>query len=336
MAHLLRKLSALASSHAPWRIIKANLDAGVIVGLHSSREILEFAKGCDLGAKLDDCLRSSGDPVADINAIFTGVVRRRRYAGPASEVRRQDRVEAIDLELPCAFDEDETLSGQVLYRVVKHTSLVEMIGTDNEFWRREEVADLDIAPLPGHATAEEIGEWCTSLGSLPEAQRRFVVGAGNTMAAGIVWFTRVSDVPFDWNASPSSAHAKSARDLLGLVHFLPAASTGRAWLFALRFPGDAADRVGHYRPSAFDALDNARFMVPRNHSGGEDIHWGSTAHLAHIDDGTLSIEGAPERVANQIRSDDLGGNSVEFAYLGELADAHDVPDEQFAQRLEEL
>ncbi|WP_105403199.1 hypothetical protein [Neorhizobium sp. T7_12] len=309
-----------------------NLAAGIEVGLHTYQDIFTFSKTCDFLPKLNESALQISSAKSQLATAYTDIVRRKRYSGPGSDDTEQRRVNALNNIFPCAFSNAERLDGETLYRVVPHTSLMYLI--DHSYWRKRAVANLDLQPLPRNAKEVDIREWCEALGSLPDDERRFKLPTNGRLSNGIVWFTRAQDMPDDSIDGPSEKRAQASRDRLGLVHLKPAGRDIPLYLFSLRFPGVIADRVGHYRPSAFDSLDNSRFMVPRNKSEGvPELHWGRTADLASIQSESKPVRGAPERVSNQIWEEDMKGSEVSFTLLGELKTRHRIGDKRFAERL---
>lgn len=333
------KLSAdLAATHPKWSIIRSNFIVGLDTSLFSTRDLVSFAQQLDCQTLLSGYRSSSSSASADIQELWAGHIRKLRFSGPGNVVSEK-RVRALPDVFPCAHLNSVRLTGSNVYRVISHTNWFELLGSANEFWRREAVADLDLQGSYASLSSAQLSFWCHSIGSLPEEERWFRLdpGANKSLALGIVWFTDEATVPFEWSEPASVQRAEAARDALGLGHFPSSTIAGPTHLFSLRFDGAAADRVAHFRPSAIDGFDNARFMVPRNHgSEADEIEWGWTAHLAHIDEEHLRLDGAHERVANQIWDEDIADARIEFAYLGELTKPHEVPDSTFARRLEML
>ena len=335
---LSRLSAALTAKHPKWSIIRSNFVASLDVGLFSARQLIGFAKRFDCLQRLRDYNSSSRDGSADIQEMWEEYIRKNRFSGPGNIVSEK-RVRALHEIFPCAYLNAVSLAGSKVYRVISHTNWFELLGSANEFWQRDAVADLDLPGVYSHLSPDRLRSWCGSIGSLPEEKRWFRLDpeSNKSLALGVVWFTDEDTVPFEWNEPASRRLAEAARDAHGLGHFPSLTTPGPTHLFALRFDGIAVDRVEHYRPSAIDGLDNARFMVPRNHlAGGDEVSWGRTAHLARIEDDSLRLNGARERIANQIWEEDLQGDRIEFKYLGELTTPHDVPDETFARRLEIL
>ncbi len=328
---ILRDFNHLSLHHARWRILRNNLENGIHAGLHDRCDIRRFARRAGLAPQLVRFRPGLGDQQAVMNEWWHQNLRPFRLAGPGSAVRRQPRVEALEHSFPRAHFRTSGLAGERLCRVVPHTSLLHMIGAGSDFWERESVLDLRLTQNAPAADSPLMEEWCLRLGSLPSAERHFSLAPRASITAGMVWFAREGDLGLDWEAPPSPDRAAAFRDLLGLVHLPYVGNTDRTWLFMLRFNGAAADKVGHYRPSALDAVDNARFQVPPR--APADPNWGRTAQLAAIADKNLCMNGAPERIANQITEGDLAGGPIEFALLGELKERHDGADAAFADRL---
>ncbi|NDW46353.1 hypothetical protein [Ruegeria sp. PrR005] len=335
---ILRISSDLAAKDPKWSIIRSNFAASLEAGLVDLRQIVSFACRFDCQEVLSNYCDPSRDSTADIQELWSRHVRKIRFSGPGNLVSEK-RVRALNDAFPCAHLDAISLSGTSIYRVVSHTNWFELLGSANEFWRRDSVADLDLQGTFANLAPDQLAAWCSAIGSLPEDERRFRLdpGANKSLALGVVWFTEEETVPFGWSEPPSVELAERARDALGLGHFPSDTVPGPTHLFALRFDGAVADRVSHYRPNAIDGLDNARFMVPKNHQDdSQEVNWGWTAHLARIEDDRLSLDGAHERIANQIWEEDMQDAPIDFAYLGELATRHSVPDATFATRLEML
>lgn len=341
-------LRTLADTHPRWRAIKKNLETGLGAGLYTVRDLMRFARQYDLRNELRACLDRTAAPEGEISRLWSDVLLKHRFAGPDnpdSGRRTGRRFAALPEVFPCAYPSaDGPLGDEPVYRVVEHSALASMIGADNPFWRRDAVADLDIGPDTAGETRPGIATWCQRLGSLPPEERTFHLGDAGSISLRLLWFTRGAEIDVPWDAPASPDVAKTLRDTLGLVHLPTPRYDYRSWLFAVRFSAVVIDRVGHYRPSIMDALDNARFMVPADdHRAETERPWGMTAHLGHIDDPTSSIDGVRERVANKVLEEDFDKGAdgpIQFTYLGELE--HDRPtiadtltaDETFADRLE--
>ena len=326
-------LESLSTSHPAWRIVRANLTSGLSESLHSQKDLIRFAKDAKINTFLADFDPSDPATVPDFIDIVQ-LTRDRRYAQPSGPRPSVDpdpkRVFAVPEHFPCAHMNSISLSGQDLYRVVPYSGMKYVI--HDSFWRRPEVVDLDISPLPDSASPYEIREWCELLAELPEEEREFQVKRNGRLSSGIVWFTPYLEIPDVLTACAPEDRAERIRDYLGLVHYCTMSDPAPTHLFGLTFPGEAADKAGHYRPCALDSLDNSRFMVPFSSSPD----WGATADLAVVNARIAPPTGAPERVANQIWDEDFDGAPVRFEYLGAVETPHRFPDLDYAELLESI
>lgn len=313
-----------------------NIARGLDNNMYSHRELISFAKAIGGSALLNELSHPGRDVDSDIEAVVAAVQKARYLSRSESP---DNRIRANPETFPCACAEKPSLSGRRLYRVIDHVSLLTfMLPEANAFWDQEEVVDLGLNPSDSR-TPDALSRLCVSLGALPAELRRFRLGRDQLLTYGILWFTNETTLPFRWDARPSETLAVTARDKLGLVHLAPNSREARtSHLFCLAFDGEVAERAGHFRPCAFDGIDNRRFMVPRDPTSTVGTaEWGQTADLSAIGDDGLSLNGAEERVANQIFYNDFHDTeSLDFMYLGELSVPHSVPDQRFADRLAAL
>lgn len=333
---LSRITRALASCNPKWEIIGHNVARGLSNNMYSRRELIKFARAIGGPPFLSQFSGIDRKVDQDIEKVVDAV-RKARYL--ARTVSPDNRIRANPTALPCACAGRPSLSGKRLYRVVDHVSLLTfLLPESNPFWDQEQIVDLGLIPSDTR-TSDSLSKLCRALGTLSAEIRRFRLGRDQLLTYGILWFTTEATLPFVWDAPPSEALAKTARDKLGLVHLAPSDRDPRtSHLFCLAFDGEVVDRVGHFRPSAFDGIDNRRFMVPRDlPTTAEAAEWGSTADLSAIDDEKLSLNGAKERVANQILHNDfLNTEALDFMYLGALSAPHLASDRRFADRLAAL
>lgn len=326
-----RVLDSLAHRCVRWSAVRANASLGAAAGLHTVSDLLRFGRACGLFARPSAATRGTSGPSVEVDEAWAASVRPRRYAGPFSQVSHSTRWRALSSEFPCASMNSPALSGRLLYRVVDHKKIINFLYHDLDFWERDVVKDLDIKRLQ-HPF--ELENYCMKLGALDADDRNFRLAWERCLAEGMIWFTDFNEIPFEWDETPSAELANRVRDLLGLVHCNPRGSEGRFWLFALRFPGDVADLVGHYRPSIVDGMDHKRFMASSAPSYPAQGKWGRTADLSHIALADRSLDGVPERIANQIGGDDLNGRPIEFTLLGELTEPSASCDRAFTERLQ--
>lgn len=316
--------------------MRHNIVRGINNGMYSHRDLIGFASAIDGHALLSELSSPGRDVDSDIEAVVMAV-RKARYLSRSDS--RDGRIRANTEAFPCACSEKPNLSGKRLYRVIDHVSLLTfMLPEANAFWDQEEVVDLGLTPSDSR-TPDALSRLCVALGALPAELRRFRLGRDQLLTYGILWFTNETTPTFRWDTPPSGTLAATARDKLGLVHLAPNSREARtSHLFCLAFDGEVAERVGHFRPCAFDGIDNRRFMVPRDPTSTVGTaEWGRTADLSAINDDDLLLDGAPERVANQIFHNDFRDTeSLDFMYLGELSVPHIVPDQRFADRLAAL
>lgn len=114
---------------------------------------------------------------------------------------------------------------------------------------------------------------------------------------GILWYTTAGSV----DAAIRRCDSDAVRDQLGLIHILADAD-----LMAVTYSARKPTQRHTARPTAVDAGSNRRFKTRADRSRARRrSSWGHTAHLAQIATGASSCDGAPERVALPIPTDDL-------------------------------